>query len=343
VKKRFNSREKKAGIAIILLVMAFCWLMAGCSKDEPASNSSAGADKNEEVYEIRIPDMYDATSLYIPYVAEEKGFFAEAGIKPVFTGVIGPGQHVAAVVAGTNDVGTMHVNRTINGIAAGAKIRAVVAGTETTESYPHMEYVVLEDSPLKEGKDIIGKKVGIVALGGCNEYTPYEYLKKYTDITDPKNQFEIVTVPAGNEETVLRTGQVDVIGIHGLVEEVFSPGGVRVLFDDYDVWEGVGGATPYYCRTDFIEQNPEAVRRFVSAIAKASNWANANRDEARKIQAERLKVDLDRVSSTYFAKDGIIKPETIQVWIDTLKGYGEVKADIPVENVYTNEFNEFAK
>ncbi|MDR1160165.1 MAG: ABC transporter substrate-binding protein, partial [Syntrophomonadaceae bacterium] len=246
-------------------------------------------------------------------------------------------------VAGTNDVGSMHINRTINGIAAGAKIKAVVAGSETTEVYPHMEYVVLEDSPLKEGTDIIGKKVGIVALGGCNEYTPYEYLKKYTGVTDPKNQFEIVTVPNGNEETVLRTGQVDVIGIHGLVEEVFSPGGVRVLFDDYDVWEGIGGATPFYFRTDFIEENPDAVRRFVSAMARAGNWANDNREEARKLHAERLGVDLGRVSSMYTAKDGIIKPESIQVWIDTLKEYGEVKADIPLETVYTNEFNEFAQ
>ncbi|MDR1159189.1 MAG: hypothetical protein LBK69_00985, partial [Syntrophomonadaceae bacterium] len=89
VKRRFNCKfqGKKAGITIILLVMAFCWLtIAGCSKNDSASNGNADTSESEKVYEIRIPDIYDATSLYIPYIAEEKGFFAEAGIKPVFTG-----------------------------------------------------------------------------------------------------------------------------------------------------------------------------------------------------------------------------------------------------------------
>ncbi|HWR57070.1 MAG TPA: ABC transporter substrate-binding protein [Negativicutes bacterium] len=323
------------------LLGAMLLSLAGCGSKEPAAGPEPGQSEEKTVYEIRIPDMYTPVDTYIPYIAAAKGFYEAEGIKPVFTGVIGPGQHVAAVVAGDNDVGFLHINRTINGIAAGAKVRAVVAGSETSEEYPHMEYVVLENSPLKEPKDIIGKKVGVIAVGGCNEYTPYGILKKL-GVDNPQDKIEIVVVPPGNEETALRTGVVDVVGFHGHQLDVFAKGGVRVLFDDYDVWGTVGGATPWYFREDFIEKNPEAIRRFVSAHAKAGNWVNEHREEAKKIQAEWTKVPVESVIVQNFAKDGIIKEDSIQLWIDELTAYGELKVGVPVKTTYTNEFNEFS-
>ncbi|MDR0620915.1 MAG: ABC transporter substrate-binding protein [Deltaproteobacteria bacterium] len=335
-----------------VLVAAGLVSLAGCSSepsdgasvvsDSPSTSSLAAAKGNEpnypEFYEIRIPDSYTPTGVYTPYIADAKGFYEEEGIKPVFTGVIGPGQHVAAVVAKDNDVGTLHVNRTINGIAAGAPIRAVVADSETSEAFPHMEYVVLSDGPLKTPTDIIDKNIGLNAVGGCNEYIPYGILKKL-GIEEPQGTFEIVTVPSGNEELALRNGSIDVAGFHGHPLDVFNNGGVRVLFDDYDVWEAVGGATPWYFHEDFIRDNPEAVRRFVAAQSKTDKWINENREEAKRIQAERADIPVEKITIMNYTNDGIIKEDSVQIWIDILKGYGELTVDLAAKDIYTNEFN----
>jgi ABC-type nitrate/sulfonate/bicarbonate transport system substrate-binding protein len=270
------------------------------------------------------------------------GFFKDEGLEAKFTGVIGPGQHIAAVVAGTNDIGGMHVNRTINGIVAGAKIRAVVAESETSKEYPHMEFVVLQNSPLKTPQDILGKKVGLVAYGGCNEYTPYEILKKF-GVSEPKGKFTLVLVPPGKEEQTLRAGDVDVVGYHGHPDDVFSRGGVRVLFDDYDVWGTVGGATPIYFSEKFIKQKPDVVRRFVRAYARTLNWVNANRDKAKEVQGRRQKMDPAKITIMNYAKDGIIKEDSVAIWLKTLRAYGEIKKEIKPSDVFTNEFNELAK
>ena len=333
----------KTILVLTLVLVIGLGAITGCSAKKEAVVDDNVKQGEKKYYEIRIPDIYTPASLYIPYVAAAKGFFEAEGIKPVFTGIIGPGQHVAAVIGGSNDVGTMHVNRTINGIVAGGKIKAVVAAEETSEEFPHMEYVTLENSSLKEPEDLIGKKIGVVALGGCNEYTPYEYLKKYTDITDPKGKVEFVIVPAGKEEQALRAGEVDVVGFHGHPADVFDRGGVRVFFDDYDVWGTVGGACPWYFHKDFIEKDPKAVRAFVTAIAKTVNWVNENREEAKQIHADWVDMDVEKVTIMNYAKDGIIKDDSIQLWIDTLVQYGEVKSAVPLEDIYTNEFNEFAK
>ncbi|MDR0620917.1 MAG: ABC transporter substrate-binding protein [Deltaproteobacteria bacterium] len=296
------------------------------------------AEEYPEFYEVRIPDIYDPNTVFLPYIAAKKGFYEAEGIKPVFTGVIGASQLVAAVVSKDCDIGYLHVNRTINGVAAGAPIKAVVADTETSEDFPHMEYLVLDESPLKEPLDMVGKKVGIITLGGCNEYTPYGILTK-RGIEDPRDSFEIIVIPAGNEEVILRSGEVDVVGFHGHPLGVFNNGGVRIFFDDYQVWGKDGGATPWYFHEDFIKEKPEAVRRFVAAHIKTGKWINENREEARKIQSEWADVPVEKVGIMKFTDDGIITKKSVQIWIDTLKSYGELTVDLLATDIYTNEFN----
>jgi ABC-type nitrate/sulfonate/bicarbonate transport system substrate-binding protein len=345
-----DPKNKRIIISLaIVIVLILLWVSVRPDKPgtqggpEKTDATPSVATSEKQYYEVRIPDIYDPISLWVPYVAEELGYFEEEGVKPVFTGIIPPGQHISAVVAGTNDVGGMHVNRTIMGIQGGAKIKAIVAGSETNKEHPHMEFVALEESSVKTPQDLLGKKIGILSQGGCHEYTPYEWLKKYTGVDDPRNKFDFVIVPGGNEETVLRTGEVDVVGYHGHPLDVFERGGVRVLFDDYDVWENVGGATPFYAREDFIEKNPEAVRRFTKAIARANNWVNEHEEDAKAIQAKRLGLEQNQVTVMYQAPDGVIKDDSIQLWIDVLTEYGELTTPIIAGQVYTNDFNDFAK
>ena len=234
-----NIAGKLIAIGLILAIFA---LIGGCSKGGDKGGSIA-ADKP---FTIKFAHNSTINSLNVFWIANELGFDKEENLNFEDVGVVPAGNTLASVVAGKIDVGGYHVNRTIAGISAGAKIKAVVAGTETSKDIPHMIYVTREDSPINNYQDLLGKKVGLTAFGGCMEGTPDGWLIK-NGVKNPKGKYEIVTLPTENKLIqALRDGQVDVIGLHKDPSWLEDEKGFKLLFTDYDVWGPVGGATPFY-------------------------------------------------------------------------------------------------
>lgn len=333
--KKFSVRYPTLIVATIMVSVLFL----GCAgQKEAAKPAAASAAKTYDV--IRAATPTDVVQTIDYYVGDELGFFEKEGIKIEYVGVVPAPQLVAGVVAGKIDVGGAHVGRTIAGISAGAKIKAVSAHLETTPDNPHMVYVVKANSPIKTPQDLIGKKIGISSQGGCHEYTPYAYLEK-NGIPEPKGKVEFTLVPQTSLEQALRQGDIDVAGFHANPDQIGTKGEFRVLFSDYDVWGGIGGNAPTYFSEKFISEKPDVVRRFVTAMAKIHDWANANPQQAAEITARRAKVPVDRVRPVYYAPHALIKEETVTVWIELLKRFGEIKGDIRPDQIYTNEFNPF--
>jgi ABC-type nitrate/sulfonate/bicarbonate transport system substrate-binding protein len=356
--------QRLAWLIAVLMIVALATACAGGDKgdkDESSADASSASSSAEtasgssetdgsgsaaaegELFEFKIADTTEPVELYIPYLAEALGYFEEEGLKPVYTGVIPPPEQVPAVVAGSNDVGHMHANYIIQAAAGDAPIKAVAANSRTTKEFPHMEFITLETSGISEPKDLIGKKIGVVAIGDCNDYTPLEYLRKELDIDDPRDQVEFVVVPFGNEEVALREGEVDVIGYHGHPADIYAKGGVKLLFTDFDVWGEIGGSAPWFFHTEFIEKNPEQVKAFVRAISKANTFADENVEESLKIYAERVDLPVESVTTKYYEPSAVITDDTIQLWNDILLHYESIEKDVSLENVFTNEFNDAAK
>ncbi|WP_371379671.1 ABC transporter substrate-binding protein [Sporomusa aerivorans] len=333
--KRDNTR-----FVVFVTVMLYLLFVSGCSKNQPATANTDNAAKQPDIIRVATPSAPTSPSIY--YVGEELGYFSEQGIKIEYAGVVPSTQLVASVVAGKLDVGGAHINRTIAGISAGARIKAVAANTETTQTIPHMIGVVTKNSPLKSAKDMVGKKIGIPLIGGCNEYTPYAFMKK-NGIEDPKSKVEIIVMPESQLDQALRQGEIDLAMLHKTPDFIKERGEFTVLFSDYDVWETIGGATPAYFSEKFIKEKPDVVRRFVAAVAKTNNWANANPEKAIEITAKRANVDPKTIKPGYYAKDALILNETVTVWIGLLTDFGEIKAGIKPEQIYTNEFNPNAR
>lgn len=324
----------------IVLAFAILILVGGCSSDK---NTADVSSDGKEPFTIKYAHNSAIQSINSFWIAEELGFDEEENLNFEDVGAIPAGDTVASVVAGKIDVGGFHVNRTIAGISAGAKIKAVVAGTETSQDIPHMIYVTLDNSSISSPQDIFGKKVGLTAFGGCMENTPYGWLIK-NGIEDPKGKFEIITLSTETKLLqALQEGQVDVVGLHKDHEWVAQQEGLKVLFSDYDAWGTLGGATPLYFSENFIKAHPEAVRRFVKVMAKTNNWMNENRQKAREITAQRGNVDVNMVGALHYTPDGIIKEETIQLWIDLLTQFDEIEPGLEASDIYTNEFNDLAK
>ena len=81
----------------------------------------------------------------------------------------------------------------------------------------------------------------------------------------------------------------------------------------------------------------------MSAVAKTNNWANANPEKALEITAKRANVDPKTIKPGHYAQDALILEDTVTVWINLLTDFNEIKGGIKPEQIYTNEFNPYAK
>jgi len=305
------------------------------------------AAEKTEPFKLKVTSSDSVSAANLNWLAEDLGFMAEENLAFEYVGVVPSGQLVASVVAGKLDIGGAHINRTIAGISAGAKVTAVVAGSETLKDVPHMSYMVLNNSPLRRGKDLLGAKIGLSQPGGCHEYTPYGWMIQ-DSILKPKGKYHIVLTPVANLEQVLRQGNVDVVGIHSNPDLLISHGGIRTLFTDYDIWQNKGGNTPNYFSNKFIAEHPDVVQRYVRVYVKVIDWNNSHPNEGRELtfaraKKEKIPVLKDEFRWIYYAPHGIIKKETVDVWFNILKDMGDVKPSVKAQDIYTNKFNPYWK
>jgi sulfonate transport system substrate-binding protein len=322
-------------VSVALMVSLLVTSLASAAPRKAAKDAGG----NDIIKAASVPSRLAVSPLEL---AEDLGFLKEARIKIQYEGALGSSAVIPALLSGNIDVTTGHIPRAIGATSRGARLKAIAAQTHTTREKPHMTYVVLEESQIKSWQDMLGKRVTVSAWGGCNEYTALEYVRT-RGVTNAKQKIKTQVVNGGTEETVLRTKNTDVAGIHQSPDILLKRGGLRVLFSDYDIWGEEGGQAPYYMTDDFIAGNPDLVRRFVGVVARINNYMNANPLKARQIYAKKYNLKVENVSINYYEPNAIIQPKTVSIWNDILLAYGDIKKPVPINQVYTNEYNPYFK
>ena len=274
-------------------------------------------------------------------VTDQLGFFKEEGLKVVYTGDTQPNQIIPSVLNGNNDVSGAHPNQLAVAIAGGAKIKGVVKSgidplPEQDPKLRHMNWYINPNvtPDIKNFADLNkleGRlKFSIITNNQCSDFLA-------NNIADrngvARNKFEWVTMPDVQAVQALKQGLVVVSGVHPPFYKLMEDAGMVKIADSLDAGFGQGGGVGYYYfTTDFIEQNPETVRKFARAILKGQRWANEHPEEARKMTEDWIKVP---VSAThYYAADADISPEMVKPWIEDLESAGVIpKGKVTVQDL----------
>jgi ABC-type nitrate/sulfonate/bicarbonate transport system substrate-binding protein len=184
-----------------------------------------------------------------------------------------------ALAAGSVDLGSAATSAVVNSIAGGNDFVAAYPSNGINDQVQSVFYV-LEDSPIKGIKDIVGKSIAVNTLGAHLDYTVREALHQNGL---PEDAVKLVVVP-GPQLADAAPGQVDIAGLgywqatfEGLLKE---HGGVRGIFDDTDILGEIAGGL--VLRRDFIEAHPQAAKDFVKQAQRAAEWSRENPEEARK-------------------------------------------------------------
>jgi len=335
---------KRLGLAVLLLSL----LALGCSKRASPPPSAKPDSSAPEKLVLRCQGFTGQVTY--PELAEDLGFLAPIKLDYIGNTISGP-QDIQTVVTGDADYGGAFNGAVIKLIAAKAPVKSVI-GYYGTDENTWLGYYVLEDSPIKTARDLIGKKIAVNTLGAHAEFIIREYLTRSGLTKAEADQVTLIVLPPVTTEQALRQHQVDVAGLQNILrDKALSRGGIRKLFSDFDLY-GKFTAGSYVFSTAFIRDNPNTVKKFVSATAQAIEWARSHSREeviARYtsiIQRRHRNEDASAIpywrSTGIAAAGGAIRSSEFQVWLDWLVKSGQLApGQVRVDDLYTNEFNPF--
>lgn len=331
--------------ALITVIGIVGAILGGCGIESKAKSTG----EEDKVLQ------YNSTpgSVSFPELAEELGYLGDLKLESIGSSTGGP-EMIQLTATKQSDFGSAFNGAIIKAISQGVKIKSVI-GSYGSDKNTYVGAYVLEGSPIQAAKDFIGKKVGMNTLGAHLEFVIKDYLRQGGLSEKEISQVTLMTVPSSNAEQILRSKQIDILLTSGITRDrALEKGGLIELFKDIDVYHTNFTAGDYFFTEEYIKNNPNTVKQFVEGVAKAIEWERTTQREevishfksiVEKRDGKDATANLKYWKSTGIAtKGGVITPDEYQMWIDWLVANGELKkGQVKPEDLYTNEFNPYAK
>jgi NitT/TauT family transport system substrate-binding protein len=164
-------------------------------------------------------------------------------------------------------------------------------------------FVVRNDSGINSAQDLANKKFATPELGNTQDVALRNYLLENGYNTREKGgNVEVLTVKNPDIVTLFLTKQIDGAWVpEPWGERLAKEGGGKILIDERDLWppEGKFVTTHIIVRTDYLENNPDVVKKLLEAHINETNWINSNKTAA--IQA--FNVELEKLTGQTISED----------------------------------------
>ncbi|MFH0824000.1 MAG: ABC transporter substrate-binding protein [Pseudomonadota bacterium] len=251
------------------------------------------------------------------YVAKQKGWFEEEGLKPVFYNYVTGMSLAAALSKGNIQAAYMCLLPAINAYAnAGVPVR-IVAGL-----HRHGYGLVVNPEKVKSVKDLEkpGIRIGCVQVGGPVDAVLIKTIEKYgLDRSKVLGKVQRMNPPM--QILAIKTGKLDASFSPEHWPAMGEDAGFSLLLRSRDVWPGMQGSV-LIVREDLIKNHPEVVKKLVEITGKSTRWMGENPEEAASIMAGQLRVTGDRIFPTEAAEAAAklaITPKTVRRSMERLE------------------------
>ncbi len=277
------------------------------------------------------------------YVAQEKGYFAEEGLRVEIRHSAGRGEHLQLLVAGkvhvtTQDAAVLLKRRADPGLPL---VSIALIGQRGQQAF-----VALADSGLRELRDWAGHKIGYKG-------TPPPDLLALLDVAGLTPE-EVELVNVGFDPRVLVEGLVDVYPVFKSNEPYL----IRSWGYDLVQWEAADYGIPtlgltYVTTPEIIAEDADRMARFVRAAMRGIAYAETHVDEAVEIVLKYTGPETDPDHMRFMLETELADAhsplteahglgwQTEAQWQalhDSLLKYGALAAPVNVAQVFTTRF-----
>ena len=228
-----------------------------------------------------------------------------------FTFNAGPSA-IEALLAKRIDATYVGSNPAINGyVASGGNDLRIISGAASGGAV----FVVRNDSGITSPKDFAGKKFATPQLGNTQDVALRKYLLDHGyKTTDNGGNVTVVPVSNADTLTLFQKKQLDGAWVpEPWGARLVKEGGGKIFLDERDLWpQGKFVTNNIVARTDYIQNNPDVLKKLLAANVNETLWINSHKEQAAKLLNEgikkltgkaipddELKTSLSRIDFTY--------------------------------------------
>ncbi|WP_368297353.1 ABC transporter substrate-binding protein [Cytobacillus firmus] len=300
-------------LAVILIVP-----LAACGKDEMQT--------------VRIAEVTRSIFYAPQYVALEKGFFEEEGLKVELTTTAGGDKTMTALLSDSADIALVGSETSIYVSAQGSNDPVINFAqlTQTDGTFLVSRNKIDNFSwDMLEGKTFLGQR-----KGGMPQMAGEFVLKKHG--IDPHQDLDLIqNIDYANIAPAFASGTGEFVQLFEPTASVFEKEGKGYIVASFGTESGHIPYTTFMTKQSYIDENKETVEKFTRAIYKAQQWVeqHSSKETAEAIQGyfdntelEIIEMVVDRYKSQgSFAKDPILDTEE---W-DNLQNIMEEAGELP--------------
>lgn len=235
----------------------------------------ARAETKLQVGTIKIGDLSPF------FIAQEKGFFKDAGLDVDTTAMVGGAAIQPALASGALNIGWSNVVSTFQGHLEGFDYRFIVNGALAKRGTNETFGVnVLADSPIKTARDLAGKTIATNTLANITQAIGQHWIDASGG---DSSRVKWVEVPFPNMEAALVQKNIDAF----VAVEPFVTVSSQVSKKSRVLGRPAGGIAPRFLIASFfasdawIQKNGDAVKAFVAAIQRGIDAHNADPEAAK--------------------------------------------------------------
>jgi NitT/TauT family transport system substrate-binding protein len=263
-------------------------------------------------------------------VAADQGFFKNHGIdaEPQLlrsTSVIVPG-----MVSGDIQIGALTAPIVLLAVDSGLPVKWLTGLAEYTPDSKGVAIVAREGSGVKTPADLVGRKF---LTGNINSITTIIANQWLRNEGIDKGKIKFVEVSMAQVPDVLASGQADVgLSPDPMLSKILDAKTGYVLTYVGQIVPDKTASIVAAIASEWADKNPEAVPGIVAAIQEATDWSNAHKEEALKIAAKYLQVDVGVLERSEFPPlDANVTDTQVKWWIDALNADKLLRTDVKPE------------
>jgi ABC-type nitrate/sulfonate/bicarbonate transport system substrate-binding protein len=218
---------------------------------------------------VTIGKVIGGDGFHVPtYVALDQGFFKAEGLDGSLL-ELDPRSQVTGVISGNLDCAPIPSGGA-QAALSGAKIMYIVG--ESLKS----QWTITSRQDINKPEDLKGKVLGYGRQGGADYDEAQAVLHRFFHM-DVGKDYKVISFQ-GEPERIAAMSNNDIQGAslsipHAAVAE---QAGLKVLLRTGDYIPRAGGTI--WCSADFVQKNPETVKKIIRAIAKAVMYFRTNKE-----------------------------------------------------------------
>jgi len=291
---------------------------------------SAGA---ADLTKSRISTVNSETSGAAMY-AQDLGFFTQAGLEADLAFFQSGAVVVNAIVSGSADFGSSAVSSLALARGRGLPVIIVAAGGLSTGKLI-AGVIALKDGPIRTPADLNGKTMAVSGLGSFSQYSTQYWIDKNGG---DSRSVKFVEVPVPEMAAAIETHRVDAAALFEPgITLAMATGSFKVLGNTSAAVASHWLTSVWFSTDTYVQKNPDATRRFVSAIRQGALWSNSHRAESSVILAKYTKLAPDLAARMVRDEQGtVLNPELLQPNLDVLARYNALPNPVTIGQLVWN-------